>query len=130
MHSINVASLCVRHLITQPSLGIFVQDEQDLWCDPYIRVADYVAGTGAAWDPPEVDAVPEKIKLVLEGAFADNPNLAPMRLAMGYDELGQFICEIAGVDISNRPHLLQRQSGERHAGVYRLRGRSRVLKVP
>jgi hypothetical protein len=69
MYSVNTSSLCQKANLPVPKLGIMTQNNNDLWCDPFIRVADYVAGAAAAWDPPINDRVPEKIASLLTRAL-------------------------------------------------------------
>jgi hypothetical protein len=80
----NISALSERVGFKYPQIGIFVQDNSDLWYDSYVRIADFVAGAAAAWDPPLHDLVPPKIATVWR-TFADNPYLIIFRLNFSPD---------------------------------------------
>jgi hypothetical protein len=101
LFSVNVAALSERMKFQQPKLGIFTQKNDNLWCDPYIRVADFVAGAAAAFNPPDLGLVSPKIASMMQ-TFADNPYLAIFLLKFDVD--GQ-ICQtsVSRLAISRRP---------------------------
>jgi hypothetical protein len=120
--SINVSVLSVNRRLRLPSLGIFTQGNEDLWCDPYIRLADYVAGAAAAWDPPVVNNVHPKIAEV----FADNPFVVLLRVAFRATN-GQGRCEINHMAVSYNPPGRPLQGKLRFPSTFPLRGRSKDL---
>jgi hypothetical protein len=81
MFAVNVSAPCQKESLQEPKLGFFVQKNDDLWCDPYIRLADYVAGAASACDPPVHNIVPEKIASLIREVFADNQYLFLFRIA-------------------------------------------------
>lgn len=99
LFAINAASFCQRLGINAPPLHIFTQENDNLWCDPFIRVADYVAGAAAAWDPPAYDAVPLKIALMIRGAFCENRYLGLFRVAFSITPDNRFACRVSRIDI-------------------------------
>jgi hypothetical protein len=123
LFEINVAAYCGRLGLKMPQLGIFTQTSENPWCDPMIRLADYVAGI-AAWDPPLVDNVRPKIAELITDIFADNRSLALFRVAFR-DFDGQGRAEIAQVRITTSSR--QGRPRER-ARLVPLRGRSLQLK--
>ena len=123
LFEINVASYCGRHGLKKPQLGLFTQTSEDPWCDPMIRLADYVAGV-AAWDPPVDEKVHPKIAELISHVFADNRRLFVFRIAFrAFD--GQGRIEIAQVRISKAVPTGRPRERRR---VVPLRGRSLQLK--
>jgi hypothetical protein len=101
LFGINVATLCEKRNLQQPKLGFFTQTSENPWCDPMIRLADYVAGV-AAWDPPANDRVSPKIAELVAGIFADNRHLFLFRMAFRSFE-GQARIKVAQVRITKSP---------------------------
>jgi hypothetical protein len=126
MFAVNVSALCQREKIPEPKLDFFVQENDDLWCDSYIRLADYVAGAASAWDPPVHDVVPTKIASLIKGAFADNRYLFVFRIAFHAVD-NQCQCEIRHVAIRSRPVGPRQQGRRNRLGVTPLQKRSRQL---
>ena len=66
-----------------PSLGVngSVEEGGTLWCDPILRVPEYVAGTVSAWNV-EQNTIPEarKYRQLLTEGIASNPNVQLLRL--------------------------------------------------
>jgi hypothetical protein len=84
LFSANVAALAEQMKFEQPKLGVFTQSNENLWCDPYIRIADFVAGTGAAINPTKLELASPKIASMMK-TFADNRYLAVFLLKFGLD---------------------------------------------
>ncbi|MCW2273829.1 hypothetical protein GJ654_08455 [Rhodoblastus acidophilus] len=124
LFAINVAGCCHNLGLPEPKLGIFTQTSEDLWCDPFIRLADYVAGV-AAWDPPVTNRVQPKIAELVRDVFADNRHLFLFHLAF-YVPDGRPVIEVRRVAISTKP-LPRKQRKSSNASS--LRGRSRDLKT-
>ncbi len=103
LFAINVSALCQNLKLSEPKLSFFIQDSGELWCDPYIRLADYAAGATAAWDPPTHDAVPPKIACLIRSAFADNRYLFFFRVAF-YTQEKQCFVEIRRVAVRVQTH--------------------------
>jgi hypothetical protein len=122
LFAVNVSALCQREQIKEPNLGFFIQKDDDLWCDPYIRLADYVAGL-AAWDPPANNAVPEKISSLIRDVVASNRYLFVFRMAF-HAAGDQCLCEIRRLSI-NRLDGTHRQPSR--PALTQLRGRSKQL---
>ena len=122
LFAINVAALCEKRNLQQPGLGFFTQTSENPWCDPMIRLADYVAGV-AAWDPPANDQVAPKIAELVAGVFADNRHLFLFRMAFRSFE-GQARIKIAQVQITKSPPSVRDRE---RRGMTPLRGMSRNL---
>ncbi|MGE5539423.1 MAG: hypothetical protein ACM30I_12460 [Gemmatimonas sp.] len=105
MFSLNVSALCERQGISEPKLGIFSQTSENPWCDPYIRIADYIAGAGAAIDS-SMKVNSEKILHLIMDCFADNPYLFPFKISFSHSA-GPFNMSMARVLISR--HRAQRR---------------------
>jgi len=125
MFAVNVSVLCQREKIPEPKLHIFVQKNDDLWCDRYIRLADFVAGAASAWDPT-CQYVPGKIASLIKGVFADNQYLFVFRIAF-YTVDNQWRCEICRMAISSRPVGPHQQGRRNRLGLSPLQKRSRQL---
>ena len=122
LFAVNVAALCEKRGLQQPKLGFFTQTSDDPWCDPMIRLADYVAGI-AAWDPPVNDKVSPKLAELITNVFADNPRLSLFRIAFRALN-GQARIKIAEIRITKSPPPGRpRERGQ----VTSLRGTSRHL---
>jgi hypothetical protein len=119
--AINVSALCQKHAVREPQLGIFTQTNEKLWCDPYIRIPDYVAGAAAAWDPPHDAELDDKIKELIVETFPNNRYLHLVRLAFHADP-DRFFIEVGRIAVSKKP--LPNWSAGR-----RLRGRSKELST-
>ncbi len=101
LFAVNVAALCEKRGLKQPELGFFTQSSENPWCDPMIRLADYVAAV-AAWDPPVNDKVHPKLAELIRDVFADNRHLFLYRIAFRtFDE--QTRMKIAQVRITKSP---------------------------
>ena len=122
LFSVNVSALCQRWKLREPMLDIFTQTNDNLWCDPFIRLADYVAGV-AAWDPPVADRVVPKIAELIKEVFADNRNMLIFRMAFHTTD---DVCpiEIRRLAISATAPPKGKPKGE---PLVPLRGRSRDL---
>jgi hypothetical protein len=123
IYSINSSAFCQRSSISVPIIGICTQNDADLWCDPYIRVADYVAGAAAAWDPPTNDKVPEKIAVLIKEAFSDNKYLYLFRVAFSVTKNSRFGCRVSRIGISRSQRFGRRFS----KSMISLRGISREI---
>jgi hypothetical protein len=120
--STNVSALCQMLGLPEPLINIFTQTSDDPWCDPMIRLADYVAGI-AAGDPPISDEVPPKIAELVRDVFADNRNLLLFRLAFR-DFDGEVRYYVREVRVSKSPpHGRSRERGK----MVPLQGLSRTL---
>jgi hypothetical protein len=102
MFSVNVSAICQQLSIREPKLGIFSQSDTDLWCDQFIRLADYLAGAAAAgWDRPWASP-PTKIVQFIKATFPDNPYLFLFPVAFGMVD-GEFRCLVSRAKMSKRP---------------------------
>jgi hypothetical protein len=122
LFAVNVSTLCEKRDLQQPGLGFFTQTSEDPWCDPMIRLADYVAGV-AAWDPPVNNNVTPKIAELVTDIFADNRHLFLFRVAFRSLD-GQARINIAQVRITKSPPLVRDRERRR---MTPLRGMSRSL---
>jgi hypothetical protein len=84
-----------------PLLGLNgpVPPGEQLWCDAFLRVPDYFAGTLSAWDFEQgtlLDTHP-KYRQVVEGAIAGRPNVRVQRLVFKHegDRIAPFAQTIA-----------------------------------
>jgi hypothetical protein len=68
-----------------PSLGVNgpIEEGGTLWCDSFLRVPDYLAGTLSAWNLGE-NTIPEarKYRQVGSDGIASNPNVQVLRLIL------------------------------------------------
>lgn len=102
MFWVNVSAICQQFSIKEPKLGLFHQTNDDLWCDPFIRVADYLAGASAcAWDQKGA-AMPLKVAQFIRDVFPDNPYLFIFPITFGFAGK-QFRCLVSRAKISKRP---------------------------
>lgn len=128
MFSTNFSALCERQSIPTPNLGIFTQTKDDLWCDQYIRLADYVAGAAAAgWDDPHGRVSP-KIGYLLKEVFADNRYLFVFPITFARID-GLFQCVVYYAHIGGRPSGPHQQGKRNLQKLKPIRGRSRE-KLP
>jgi hypothetical protein len=83
----NVIAFSERHLKgwTGPQLGVNgpVEEGGSLWCDPLLRIPDYLAGMVSAWNF-EQGSIPDvrKYRQVLTDGIASNPNVQLLRLIL------------------------------------------------
>jgi hypothetical protein len=82
LYGANVSALAERMQLRNPVVNMFAQSNENLWCDPYIRLADFIAGAAAAWNPEKQKPVSQKIADVIL-AFADNRYLSFFRVEIG-----------------------------------------------
>lgn len=102
MFSVNVSAVCQQFGIKEPKLGVFHQTNDDLWCDRYVRLPDYLAGAAAAsWDRHGVEP-PAKIVQFIGETFPDNQYLLIFVISFGIVE-GQFRSLVSRVKFSRRP---------------------------
>jgi hypothetical protein len=124
MFWVNVSAICQQFSIREPKLGLFHQTDDDLWCDPFIRIADYLAGAGAAgWDQPQAK-LPIKVAKFIKDVFPDNPYLFIFPIAFGMID-GQFRCFVFRAKISKKPFGPHQQGKGRTERTAPIRGRSR-----
>jgi len=92
MFHINLSSLCQRHELQEPKVGLGFPSASDplrkSWIDPLIRVPDFIAGAASAMDVhdsrvsvPDVQKYPELLKNV----FCDNRKIVQMVLLLQPD---------------------------------------------
>lgn len=123
MFSVNVSALCQKWGQPVPALGFFEQPNEDLWCDRFTRLPDYVAGAIASWDPPVSVKVRRKVNQVIEGALADNRYLFLFRVALMVADKVRKV-EVSRTLISRNPIKAER-ARPKAKSVSALRGRSR-----
>ncbi len=123
LYNLNVTAICDQWKLRPPVIGVFHQKSDNLWCDPYIRLADYIAGAAAAWDPPHANRVPAKIATLVSKVLADNRYLGMFRVAFAH--VGERLqVEIRRVKIRPRGNLMQKVNQ-----APALLGRSRELRI-
>ncbi|MFS3137024.1 hypothetical protein ACLRDC_16925 [Gluconacetobacter sacchari] len=121
---INASALCQKLNIKEPQFGLIKQNDADLWCDMYIRIADYVAGI-AAWDPPNTNSLSKKIISLIEKVFSGNRYLGLFRVAFFVVDNKYFNVKISRVAINKATHQAARRS---HKKAQSLRGLSRKIQ--
>jgi len=70
--------------ISNKTIGIGLQTDNDLWFDPLIRIPDYIAGSFADWDY-KTNEVSDKHLPMIESFAADNPFLAVFEYGLEKD---------------------------------------------
>jgi hypothetical protein len=90
LYASDVVAFCHRYLRgwAGPALGVNapVEPGGSLWCDAFLRVPDYLAGTVSAWNIDQ-DRIPSALKYrqILRDGIADHSNVQLIRVAFKHE---------------------------------------------